>query len=235
VTEGPSPAHWASAEDIPDERRAEAWRLATELRRIIELLTLVEAPASELAGAADAAAAFADRLDQLLPKRTWSYEGFSETAVAGSPQAFFDRSPIIGKSNPLAAPIELAVVGEGGDAHVEGTAKFGAAYEGPPGTLHGGFVAAAFDEVLGLAQTLAGRHGMTGTLKVIYRSPTPLYEELRFRAWVDRVEGRKIFVMGNCHAGDRLTAEAEAIFIAVDFEKFAQMMREREAGRADRV
>ena len=222
---------WTTASDVPDGRRAEAWRLADELRRIIELLTLVEAPAAELAQAADAAHAFADRLDHLLPKRTWSYEGVAETAVAGSPATFFDRSPIIGRANPLAGPIEVAVVGEGEDMHVEGRARFGAAYEGPPGTLHGGFVAAAFDEVLGMAQSIAGKPGMTGTLRVVYRSPTPLYSELRFRARVDRIEGRKIFVSGTCHVGDRLTAEAEGIFISVDFEKFAEMMRQREASR----
>jgi acyl-coenzyme A thioesterase PaaI-like protein len=237
TSESPDPssfaAAWAAVTDVPDERRTEAWRLADELRRIIELLTLVEAPAEELAQAADAAHAFADRLDDLLPKRTWSYEGFPETAMAGSPAAFFDRSPIIGRSNPLAAPIEVKVAGEGDDLHVEGRARYGAAYEGPPGKLHGGFLAAAFDEVLGMAQTLSGKPGMTGTLKIVYRSPTPLYEELRFRASVDRIEGRKIFVSGTCHAGDTLTAEAEGIFISVDLEKFAEMMRARHAGRAE--
>jgi len=220
--------HWSQlAAAEPDEHRRAAWNLADELRRIIELLTLVDAPTEELANAAEAAHTFVDRLDDLLPKRTWSYEGFSETAVAGSPVAFFDRSPLIGRANPLAPPIDLEVVGD----HVEGRARFSAAYEGPPGSVHGGFVAAAFDEVLGMAQTMSGNPGMTGTLKIVYRSPTPLYEELRFRAHVDRVEGRKIFVSGTCHAGERLTAEAEGIFISVDLEKFAQMMREREARR----
>jgi acyl-coenzyme A thioesterase PaaI-like protein len=212
----------------PDPRRAEAWRLAAELRRIIEKLTLVAPPAEELAAAADAASAFADRLDELLPQRDWSYDGYSETALAGSPRAFFDRSPLIGKANPLAAPIELGIVGEGDEAYAEGRAVFGAAYEGPPGNLHGGFVAASFDEVLGFAQSISGRAGMTGTLTVRYRSPTPLYEELRFKAWVERVEGRKIFVAGTCHAGERLTAEAEGIFITVDLQKLADLMKERE-------
>jgi acyl-coenzyme A thioesterase PaaI-like protein len=217
----------------PDEHRRAAWHLADELRRIIELLTLVDAPTEELANAADAARSFADRLDDLLPKRTWSYEGFSETAVAGSPAAFFDRSPFIGRANPLAPPITLEVVGSGDDVHVEGHARFSAAYEGPPGNVHGGFVAASFDEVLGLAQTVSGNAGMTGTLKIVYRSPTPLYEDLRFEARVDRIEGRKTFVSGTCHAGERLTAEAEGIFISVDFAKFAEMMRERDSKRAD--
>ena len=52
-----------------------------------------------------------------------------------------------------------------------GTATFGAAYEGPPGCVHGGFVAAAFDEVLGSTQSLSGEPGMTGRLTVNYRSP----------------------------------------------------------------
>jgi len=210
-----------------DETRAEAWRLAAELRRIIERLTLVRPPREELTRAADAARNFADRLDEFLTESGWSYDGYSETALSGSPRAFFDRSPLIGRANPLAAPIELEIVGEGDDAHVEGFAVFGAAYEGPPGNLHGGFVAAAFDEVLGLAQSLSGRAGMTGTLTVRYRSPTPLYERLSFRAWVDRVDGRKIYTRGTCHAGDRLTAEAEGIFIAVDLERFAALMEER--------
>ena len=43
-------------------------------------------------------------------------------------------------------------------------------------------VAAAFDEVLGFVQSLSGRPGMTGTLTVRYRKPTPLHTELRFDA-----------------------------------------------------
>ena len=69
-----------------------------------------------------------------------------------------------------------------GPAHALGLVRFGSAYEGPPGHVHGGFVAAAFDEVLGYVQSLGGRPGMTGTLTVRYRSPTPLYTELRFEA-----------------------------------------------------
>jgi acyl-coenzyme A thioesterase PaaI-like protein len=206
----------------------EARRLAAEIRRIIERLASVQAPEEVLAQAADGARSFADVLDT-LPTTGWSTEGFSEAANAPSPASFFDRSPFIGMANPLAAPISLSVVEEGEVREVEGRAVFGAAYEGPPGCLHGGFVAAAFDEVLGFAQTLSGRPGMTGTLTVIYRNPTPLYTELRFRAGVDRVEGRKIFAWGKCYAGDMLTAEAEGIFISIEFERFAKLLEQRAA------
>ena len=60
-------ASWRSIPEVPDEHRAEAWRLAAEMRRIIELLTLVDAPAEELARAADAAHTFAERRYNALP------------------------------------------------------------------------------------------------------------------------------------------------------------------------
>ncbi len=72
------------------------------------------------------------------------------------------------------------------DAHgVIGHANFGVAYEGPPGYVHGGIIAAAFDEVLGMAQSLTGNPGMTGTLSIRYRRPDPcLLTELVFeKAW----------------------------------------------------
>ena len=61
---------------------------------------------------------------------------------------------------------------------IKGTVTFGSAYEGPPGHVHGGYVAAAFDELLGMTQSLGGMPGMTGTLTVRYRRPTPLRTEL---------------------------------------------------------
>jgi len=106
---------------------------------------------------------------------------------------------------------------------------FGSAYEGPPGSVHGGFVAAAFDEVLGYVQSLSGNPGMTGTLTVVYRRPTPLHTELRFEGEIVRVEGRKIFTRGRVHAGDVLTAEAEGVFVSIDREKLEGLMKRRDA------
>lgn len=117
-----------------------------------------------------------------------------------------------------------------GERSVIGRVNFGAAYEGPPSCVHGGFIAAAFDEVLGFAQTLTGKMGMTGTLTIKYRNPTPLSVDLIFTGRARRIEGRKIFTTGECRHDGVLTAEAEAIFISVDFEKFAKLMAERDGG-----
>jgi acyl-coenzyme A thioesterase PaaI-like protein len=223
----------------PPTKISELRRFAAGLRRIIERMALVDAPTEALGTAADAAAAFADRMDEEFPKRRSWYEA-AETAVgeiadipaaaeSRSENGFFDRSPIVGLSNPLAAPLSLEMGGEkDGRRYVVGRVEFNAAYEGPPGNVHGGMVAAAWDEVLGMAQSLSGQAGFTGTLTIRYRSPTPLYEPLVFKAWVERVEGRKIFTSGTCHAGDRLTSEADAIFVTVDRERFEELLAERQ-------
>jgi len=195
------------------------------MRTVIEYLVTLDAPTAELRSVAERLEQYSEHL-QSHPRRDRP-EGFSETANAGDVHEFFDYSPMIGQSNPLAPPLELVAE----DDVVRGRARFGTAYEGPPGHVHGGFIAAAFDEVLGMTQSLTGSPGMTGTLTVRYRRPTPLYTELRFEGRVERVEGRKIFTTGrllSCQAGqgagtETLCAEAEGLFISVDRERFVAM------------
>lgn len=209
-------------------RRAEARRLAQHLRTVIERLVATSAPVEELTRAADEIEALARSLE--AHPRARLFDGFAESGPAGDPSSFLDASPIIGKANPIAPPVELAVV----DGTIVGRARYGSAYEGPPGCVHGGHIAAAFDEVLGMTQSLGGQPGMTGTLTVRYRRPTPLHTDLEFEGVLERVEGRKIFTRGTLHAEGELRAEAEAIFISVDFDKLSALAAEREARQGER-
>ena len=193
------------------------------MRLVIGRLVESNAPEDELAAAADGLERYAERL--ATHPRLRRLEGFAETATAGDVAAFFDQSPMIGLSNPLAPPI---AVRRSGELTAEAHARFGAAYEGPPGCVHGGWVAAAFDEVLGFVQSLAGSPGFTGTLTVRYRKPTPLHTDLRFEARVTGTERRKTFAEGRLYAGDVLTAEAEAIFISADRARFQELLAQRE-------
>jgi acyl-coenzyme A thioesterase PaaI-like protein len=122
---------------------------------------------------------------------------------------YLPRSPVVGEASPMSPRLDWEAV----DGAVEARGVFGAAYEGPPGFVHGGWIACAFDEILGIANITAGHPGMTGRLTVHYRRPTPLFRELRFRAWVDRTEGRRIMTRGSVWDDDVLTAEAEGIFV----------------------
>ena len=206
----------------PSPRRQELRRVADGARRIVQGLQNTQAPIEVLARIADGLGDLADLLAD-HPAHSM-YEGFAEAANSGDPHAFFDHSPMLGLANPLAPPIKLSVNKDG----VEGIAVFGPAYEGPPGCVHGGYVAAAFDEVLGSAQSLGGQPGMTGRLVVHYRKPTPLNKPLRFEGRLDHIEGRKTFTTGAVYDGELLTAEAEGLFISVDSSKFAQMRAERD-------
>jgi len=211
-------AFWSAADFEATGAWAERRRLAQAMREVIDRLITSDAPEEELRAAADALERYAQRL-ATHPRRVLPL-GFGETANAGDVAAFFDYSPLIGRSNPLAPPIYLKVDGK----VVHGMVRFGRAYEGPPGHVHGGFVAAAFDEVLGFVQSTTGQPGMTGTLTIRYRKPTPLDTDLRFEATVQRVEGRKIFAEGRLYDGDVLTAEAEGIFISVDLVKMQALV-----------
>jgi acyl-coenzyme A thioesterase PaaI-like protein len=199
------------------------------MRLVIERLVPSIAPEPELRAAAEGLERYAERLKE--HPRLRRIMGHAETAPAGDVGAFFDQSPIIGLANPLAPPISLRRVGP---LSGEGHARFGSAYEGPPGSVHGGFVAAAFDEVLGFVQSLSGQPGFTGTLTVRYRKPTPLHTELRFDTRIDGTERRKVFASGQVFAGDLLCAEAEAIFVSADRERFRRLIEERERREAQR-
>ncbi len=222
-------SHWKASGMEATGSWAERRRLASAMRTVIERLMQSDAPETELANAADQLERYAEHLDT-HPKSS-RYESWHETSPAGDVGGFFDQSPLIGQANPLAPPIVLEADPDG--VRVHGRAVFGAAYEGPPGCVHGGLVAAAFDEVLGFANSLSGHPGMTGTLTIRYRHPTPLRTELVFEARLDRVQGRKIFTSGELHAGDVRCAEAEGIFIKVEREKFRALheaRQRREAG-----
>lgn len=205
---------------------AGAWeqkrRLARAMRLVIERLVPSNAPEAELRVAADALERYAEQLKS--HPRLKRMEGHPEAATAGDVGAFFDQSPLIGLANPLAPPI---TIGQTGERTAAGRVVFGSAYEGPPGSVHGGYVAAAFDEVLGWVQSLGGNPGFTGTLEVRYLLPTPLHTELFFEAEWLRTEGRKTFTRAHVRAGDRITAEAKAIFVSVPRERIDALMARR--------
>lgn len=209
-------------------------RLAAEMREVIDLMTSTDASPEELDGAANSLHEVAETLRGHRKGRP--YEGFSELsnapgrldeeslkAITSAIYATFDHSPFIGLANPLSPPVYLRIEGD----RVLGDATFGSAYEGPPGCVHGGYIAATFDEMLGSAQALSGAQGMTAFLHVDYRSPTPLHQPLRLEAWVDRREGRKIFCRGAIRVGETLCAEAEGLFVSTTPQMFRELLEAR--------
>ncbi len=216
------------------DRNDPRFRLADATRRIIDELASSTADTDAFVAARDlveqAAAVLAAR------EHGRNYESAAEASLADfEAMSFVDYSPFIGDLNPLAPPIRMAVSeGEPEPVSVPGTdttgsVVYGGAYEGPPGCVHGGFIAAGFDEVLGFTQARSGFPGMTARLTISYRSPTPLHQALTYTGRIDRIEGRKIFTTAELMvtATRRLCAEADGLFVSMKPEVFERMIRER--------
>jgi len=212
---------------LPDWR-APAGAVAAELRRLAEALTVNTLEPVAL----ERAAALLGEARALLdgpPRTRWYDRGVQalENDVEAR-RAYFEQSPIRGELNPIAPPLRVETEQRAdGTSLVVAFANLGLAYEGPPHGVHGGWVAALFDDVLGASQKLAGSPGVTAKLEVSYRHVTPLEEDLRFEAWIESQQGRRIVARATCHAGTTLTAEAEALFIRVDFREVQRHLQTR--------
>ena len=96
---------------------------------------------------------------------------------------------------------------------VRGEAVFSPTYAGPPDSVHGGIIAAVFDEILSMANVISGNAGFTGTLTVRYHRKTPLDTPIELWGINERQDGRKQFSRGEMRANGEVTASAEGLFI----------------------
>lgn len=118
-------------------------------------------------------------------------------------------NPVIGIRNPIAPPLTIEHDGEGRvvtDFHV------GAAYEGPPGHVHGGVAALVLDHVLGEMAANTESPRFTGTITLRYLRPTRL-GHLHAEARITRTDGIKAYASGHLADEDGVTVEAEGVFI----------------------
>jgi acyl-coenzyme A thioesterase PaaI-like protein len=197
---------WFPSDPAPTPRRLRKHALADELRGLVgDLLMLdVEAVTDEQLAEVEERVALARKAFAGLPDvRELGLH------LAGDDSSLFERSPLTGRSNALAAPLRLEVVGD----LTRGRATYGEAYEGPPGLVHGGYVISAFDDLLGVAQSASGVAGLTGTLEVRLRRGTPLHREISYEAGVESVSGRKVVAWGRSTLDGELLAEATGVFI----------------------
>lgn len=116
---------------------------------------------------------------------------------------------VIGLRNPIAPPLVVQRKDTGG---VWAEFELGAAYEGPPGHVHGGICAMVLDHVLGATAHRPDSPAFTGTLTIRYLRPTRL-GPLRVEGWVDRDEGVKTFASGRISDSAGPTVEADGVFI----------------------
>lgn len=179
--------------------------LTDDVRELIQaaLRTDAEQDSIDVARTAIQAATAALRSRQRDESQVVSY------AVGGRPVVW--GNAVIGLRNPIAPPLTVHHEGDGTRCWSEFTLN--AAYEGPPGLVHGGVCALILDHVLGEAASEGLTKPLfTGTITVRYVRGTPL-GRIRADAAVERTEGIKSFVSGHLSDAEGITAEAEGIFI----------------------
>lgn len=192
-------------------------RLAASVRRLIEATVTVQASADVLANAASAIERAADELARHVPDPPPPrYPGNVDPT---NPSSVFPYDVVMGRCNPLAAPIDIRWE----DPKAVGRVRFGTPYEGPPGCVHGAVIAASFDQVFNVSNLMRGVAGPTAELELHYKRPTPLFQDLRFEAWVDRIEERKVHAKGHLLAGETVTVEAAGLFVRLSPERVMRM------------
>jgi acyl-coenzyme A thioesterase PaaI-like protein len=192
------------------EQRAALGRVANAIRQLNESCIMLNCSSDQLHQLAETIEATAATVKAHEGTRLLEY--YEPQFDANSRDGIQPYSPVGGPQNPISPPLTYRVEGN----KVFATAEYKHAHEGPPLSVHGGIVAGVYDQVMALACALNTQPGPTAYVNVNYKRMTPLFKTLTFSAWVDRIEGRKIFVRGECHCNGELLSEGEALFISHD-------------------
>ena len=177
--------------------------LADSVRRLIDATIRTQVDAATLTDAKEKIDRATEKLSaELMP-------GSFGVRQTGDGQSMAWGNVVIGLRNPVAPPLAINHEANG---LVWTEFTLGAAYEGPPGHVHGGVCAMVLDHVLGATAHKPGRPAVTGTLSVRYLRGTPL-GPLRAEAHVERVEGVKTFASGHIADAQGITVQAEGVFL----------------------
>lgn len=206
VAELPDPRDFGFAvvprEELPDELMA----LVEEVRTLNDAVTHTDVAPAVFA---EARAAIAAVTAKLTNERRPTGAMVADRDSAGRLEYGTIANIVAGPTNPSAPPLELGRTEEG----VRGEITLNGTYEGPPGLVHGGWIAAVLDQALGSAASAAGMPGLTAHLDVDYRNPAPLHNPLTVTARVTGTERRKVFVSAEIRHNGELTAEGTAIMV----------------------
>ncbi|GMU78880.1 MAG: aromatic compound degradation protein PaaI [Acidimicrobiia bacterium] len=149
--------------------------LAHEVRELTSAALALESAPPELAGLTEQIRAIREQLTSRMPTDLAPRVG---PAPDPRQRVYLDHSRDVGDYNPCFPVYALRCA----DDRAEGAVTFPVCYEGPPGIVHGGFLALFFDCVLQQLNCDLGLTGKTTRLNVRFRRPTPLLTPLRVAA-----------------------------------------------------
>lgn len=196
MTEPTAPELWVFGEPALEATE----RYAAVVRDLSGLVLSLEHPEPRLLELIAELESARDDLADLVPPDPRPRVG---SAIDSDGRVYLDHSRHVGAFNPAAPEYELIV--DGDRAH--GTVTFPLLYEGPPGLVHGGFLACFFDAALQQHNCDIGVAGKTTRLELRFSAPTPLLTELRYEI-TRRAEDTRIESTAELFAGDTLCVTA---------------------------
>src|SRR5205807_10670799 len=135
-----------------------------------------------------------------------------EAPAEGAPIGTFPDCVVSGEANPMG--IDARFYRDGREAVCR--LVFGPAFEGAPNRVHGGVVAAVFDDLMGFVLTIHESPAYTAELTVRYRRPTPVGEEIEFRARLVSRRGRRLHIQAEATDSEAAKiATADGLFITI--------------------
>jgi acyl-coenzyme A thioesterase PaaI-like protein len=191
-----------SAEDV-ERLRGIYGPLADSVRALVDATIRTEADAATVAEVTRDIDAAVSRL------RERQIDGAFGVRVATDGQGISWGNAVIGVRNALAPPVHTHRDESG---RVSADFNLGAAYEGPPGHVHGGVSALILDHLLGEAASPDQKPRFTGSITVRYLRATPL-GALHVQAVRTRTDGVKTYCTGTIADAEGITVEAEGVFI----------------------
>ena len=120
------------------------------------------------------------------------------------------------------AGLHLRVVA-GDDMSMTSTLEVGDFHQGAPGLAHGGIIATAMDEAMGVLNRLLLVPVVAVHLEVDYRRPVPVGTTLHIQTRILGQAGRKVFTSGEARLGAAdgpVAVRAAALFLQVPLEHF---------------
>jgi acyl-coenzyme A thioesterase PaaI-like protein len=198
--------------------------LAESLRGLIETMLRVPALGPALAAEVERTRAAVDALERALAPHALADAVPRMGAEPAAQRPYYTSDVILGPHHPLRPELHISYQ----DGVTRGTVTFGVTFEGPPGCVHGGFVAHFFDQVLGQHNLWARIPAMTGTLSVRFAKGTPILRALAFDVRHERRGERKVVTRGRLHAGGEVFAEAEGIFVVPRSSRWSERSEEPE-------
>jgi hypothetical protein len=184
-------------------------RLAESLRGLIETSARIAALPPEIESRVDDTSVHIDTLQRDLDRFALGDATPRMGPEPADQRPYFVAGVLMGRHHPLRPDLEIE---HDGDV-TRGRVRFGVSFEGPPGGVHGGYVAHFFDQILGQHNLYSKIPAMTGTLTVRYRSTTPILRDLDFEVTHQQEEDRKVVTSSALSAGGETFSEAEGLFI----------------------